>query len=234
MSQISIYLEMFSQFHHITILLTYNFSIAFVILQETRNMEYLVSFERNGKVIESVFCDTEDEIRVQCAIAHSKGCECEIFSLAERKSKETIDTEPEEEPKARDKKVRWEIPVKCVETGVIYNSVSDCSFKTGINRRALYNAILRGTPRKGFHFIHVDEKTVNRAVARTKKSKVFVGSSYICINTGELFNSITDVFQKYSFPITSFYRSIREGKEIKGLRFKKLERNSRLPSQANG
>ncbi len=227
---------MFSQFHHITMLLTCKARFVFVILRKTKKMEYLVSLYSHGKVIESVFCDTEEEVRVQCAIARSKGCECEIFSLAERKKKETIDTEPAVEPKARKKKVRWEIPVKCVETGAIYHSVSDCSFKTGINRRALYNAVLRGTPRNGFHFVHIDKerKTVKRAVATTKKRNVFVGSSYICINTGELFNSVTDVFQKYSFPITSFYRAVREGKEIKGLRFKKLERNSRLSSQTSG
>jgi len=149
---------MFSQIHYFTILLTRKFSIAVVILRKNMLMEYLVSFLRNGIVIESIFCDTEEEVRVQCAIARSKGCECEIFSLAERKKKETIDTEPAVEPKARKKKVRWEIPVKCVETGAIYHSVSDCSFKTGINRRALYNAVLRGTPRNGFHFVHIDKE----------------------------------------------------------------------------
>lgn len=198
-------------------------------------MKYLVSIERNGKVIESLFCDTEDEIRVECAIGRSKGCECEIFSVTE-KEKGKLETEPTEKPKACEEKVRWEIPVKCVETGVVYKSVSDCSFRTGINRRALYNAVLRGTPRNGLHFVRFgkERKVEKRDIVIRNKSNVLVGSSYICMNTGEMFNSVKDVFQKYSFPITSFYRSIREDKEIKGLRFKKLERNSRLPSQANG
>ena len=194
-------------------------------------MKYLVSFVRKEKVIESVFCDTDDEVRIQSAIAHSKGCECEIFNLKEKRKKEIVEAVTAEKPKVCAKKISWEKPVKCVETCVIYHSVSDCSVKTGINRRALYNAVLRGTPRNGLHFVQINTE---QNTAKRKKSKVFVGSSYICINTGEKFNSVTDVFQKYSFPITSFYRAVREGKEIKGLRFKKLERNSRLSSQTGG
>lgn len=52
-------------------------------------------------------------------------------------------------------------PVKCIETGVIYNSIGDASRKTGINQCSIKDCCNKRKYHKsagGYHWEHVDEK----------------------------------------------------------------------------
>ena len=194
--------------------------------------KYLVQLIKNDKVVSQEFCSTEDEIKVLRAVAHSKGCQCEVSCFGVEKPVEKVEPTPEPVEK-KERKRGWGVPCRCVETGKVYASVAECSRDTGIKKRSLYNALVSGNPRKGLHFVFSDEYH-NPVPAKTKRKHVFHSVPYLCITTGEIFNSVSDVFEKYNFSLSMFYRSIKQGKEIHGLRFKKLERKNRPSSQTSG
>ncbi len=191
--------------------------------------KYLVQFLRNGKVVSQEFCNTEEEIKVLRAVAHSKGCQCEVSCFGVEKPIEKVEPTPEPVEKKQMKR-GWSVPCKCIESGKVYASVAECSRDTGIKKRALYNALVYGKPRKGLHFVPVDE-CKNSVRTNIKKKHIDRSVPYLCLTTGEIFNSVSDVFQKYNFSLSMFYRSIKHGKEIHGLRFKKLERKNRPSSR---
>lgn len=191
--------------------------------------KYLVQFIKNNKVVSQEFCSTEDEIKVLLAVAHSKGCKCEVSRLGEDKPVEKAEVEPSPVPAEKKQMKRgWSVPCKCIETGKVYVSVAECSRDTGIKKRALYNALVYGNPRKGLHFVPVDE-CKNSVRKNIKKKHIDRSVPYLCLTTGEIFSSVSDVFQKYNFSLSMFYRSIKQGKEIQGLLFKKLERKAARP-----
>ena len=48
-------------------------------------------------------------------------------------------------------------PVMCVETGERFNSIRECSEHFGIPYKAVWNSIVFGYPRKGYHFKDANE-----------------------------------------------------------------------------
>lgn len=56
------------------------------------------------------------------------------------------------------KKGNWLRPVKCVETGEVYNSVRDCSRATGIPYTSVIYAIEHGSPYKGYHYMDLNPR----------------------------------------------------------------------------
>lgn len=195
--------------------------------------KYIVTFFRDKKVIHIYFCNTVDEIKVLRALAHFKKCECEVSCLIQEKP--IVKHEPEHSSvpvEERKKKKNWRVPCKCVETGKVYESVAACSKETGIKQRSIDNAIKHGTPRRGLHFVKINQMPSgfsNSNKINTKRECLRV--PYMCITTGEIFNSVSDIFKKYNFGKASFYRAIKHEKEINGLRFEKIDKNSRRSSQ---
>lgn len=184
--------------------------------------KYLVYFHRNGKVVEQEFCNTDDEVKVLQAMAHSKGCKCETMHLYEDKPVAIEPTQPKKEPETSTPQPKWERRCKCVETGKVYQSVRDCSRDTGINYRAIINAIRCGSSRNGLHFTSsLNEPTPICKVRRKRKQKTKTGIRYVCTNTREVFDSFRDILAKYDIPQTSFYRALRLRKPINGLMFEK-------------
>lgn len=178
--------------------------------------KFLVNFIKNDKVIELEFCNTLAEIKVLQAIAHSKGCLCEAHKLYEEKPVCVNEQYAKQETTVA--RPRWERCCKCIETGKVYTSVSDCSRDTGISYKAIINALRCGSPRNGLHFAYVtDENVIGRKVSRKQKTS----AGYYCTTTMESFDSVRDVLQRHNISRTTFYRAMKLGKPVKGLLFHK-------------
>lgn len=180
--------------------------------------KYLAHSVKDGKVVNSEYCETLDEVKVLRAIASSKGYDFDVFNLyngkEEPESAETV-TEPTKQ------RIVWERSVRCVETGKVYASVRDCSKDTGIKYRALINAIKNGTQRNGLHFVSYTSPSTETP----KRHKRRVGTwkqRYICVTTNQSFCSASECMAFCGAPVTSFYRALKHGKPINGLLFKKL------------
>ena len=62
--------------------------------------------------------------------------------------------EPQEEEHGRATR-----PVVCVETGERFNSIRECSEYFGISYKAVWNSIVFGKPRNGYHFKDANEES---------------------------------------------------------------------------
>lgn len=180
--------------------------------------KYLVSFRKDGKVIESEFCNTLAEIKVLQAIAHSKGCLCEAHKLYEEKPVCVNEQHAKQETTVA--RPRWKRRCKCVETGKVYNSVRECSNDTGIKYRAIINCLRCGSSRNGLHFTY--DFTSDFIPIKTHKRKGRTKQRFICVSTGQIFDSLKLVLAKYDIPQTSFYRALALRKPVKGLLFDKV------------
>lgn len=182
--------------------------------------KYLAHYVKDGKVVNSEFCKTLEEVNVLRAIALGKGYKFELldFASVSEPPKEPI---PQIEKETFKSKIAWERKVRCVETGKVYASVRDCSKDTGIKYRALINAIKNGTQRNGLHFVSYTSPSTETP----KRHKRRVGTwkqRYICVTTNQTFCSASECMAFCGAPVTSFYRALRQGKQINGLLFKKL------------
>jgi len=52
----------------------------------------------------------------------------------------------------QDKVNQWQRPVQCVETGMVFDSIRDCSEFYGVPYKSIWNAVRSGKAREGFHF----------------------------------------------------------------------------------
>lgn len=182
--------------------------------------KYFVHSVKDGKVINSEFCRTLDEVKVFRAIASSKGQGFEIFDIDSGSKKPEESTQQvSQEPMKQ--KIEWEKKVKCIETGKIYVSIRQCSRDTGINYRSLINSLRYDTPRKGLHFVYVTSSSVK--VPKSKKCNVGKWTrKYYCVTTNQTFNSASECMAFCGVPVTSFFRALKRGVPVNGLLFKKL------------
>lgn len=183
---------------------------------------YLVYSQKNGKVIEQEYCHTIEEVKVLLAIARSKGYDYDIFNFNKDRLTETQPPIVEEKSiqKTKVKKI-WERSCRCLETGIIYDSIRECSRQMGISYKSVYNSIKSGNSRNGFHFTfegcdYVEPKKIR---AKERRCKHKPNKSFVCVTNNETFHSAEECIKKYGIPSTSFYRAVRLGKPIKGLEF---------------
>lgn len=108
--------------------------------------DWLVSVEKDGKIVELYFSENLHDIDTIRAI--HKGCYIEGVQIAESSS-------IKEEKKNDDTKPLLK-RVRCVETGRVYNSVMDCCKALAIPRWNIYKAIHRGIAAGGLHFDYID------------------------------------------------------------------------------
>jgi hypothetical protein len=188
---------------------------------ELKTFKYLVQFHKNGKIVDSDYCNTEDEIKVLQAMARSKGCESEVLCLA--KGEETIVmsspklTDSKKKPAAKEK---WEKACRCVETGQIFPTIRDCSNRMGIPYMTIYNNIKNGNVSRGFHFVLDHSNSVHYTRQMRDKSKC--KRKYICVTTGEIFESAKECIEKTNVSCHKFYNYLNSRKPINGLLYKKL------------
>lgn len=183
---------------------------------------YLVYFQKKGKVIEQEYCHTTEEVKVLSAIARSKGYDYEVFNFNKDSLTEIQPPIVEEKntQKTRIKKI-WERSCRCLETGMIYESIRECSRQVGIPYKSIYNSIKSGNSRNGLHFAfensdYVEPKKIS---PQRRKRKPISNKTFICITNNETFRSAEECIKKYGIPPTSFYRALKTGKPIKNLMF---------------
>ena len=181
---------------------------------------FLACFVKNGKVTELIYCYGEEEVETMAAVARSRGCEIETFLLAEINEEESVNTDLPTKPEIKTKKT-WNKFVKCVETDQIFQSVRDCSEKTGIPYMTITNCIKNKNATRGFHFVLCEVEDCE-ALVNNRKGKELPNyrKKILCTTTGELFDSVTQVFEHYPhIPLNSFYYNMRRNKPVKGLMF---------------
>lgn len=195
-----------------------NFASNLFLMELLPTHNYLVEFVKGGKVIEAEYCDTKEELKVLQAVARSKNCGCEVFYFGVDKATPKEPTQSHQVKKDVKEKIIWERSVRCVETGEIFRSIRECSIHFGITNKSLWNAINSGNARNGLHFVPA---TTGIASGMTEKKKNTQTVKYLCVTTGEVFDSSSAVRQQYQIPLTSFYKSVNHGRPIKGLLFRK-------------
>lgn len=118
--------------------------------------------------------------------------------------------------------------VICLETGEVFNSKREVSRVFGVDRKSLLN-VLKGKQIsiKNLHFCNYEESLLNEENRKlkiqeleSKKSKI------ICLETKEIFNSISDCERKYGIP-HSVISNMLSGKLLSAgnFHFEKLKDN---------
>ena len=113
--------------------------------------DWLVSIEKNGKVVELYF--SKGLIDLDTIRALHKGCDVNAVRIMTR-DKSVCEEKCQNK---KDKNRKWQIrSVTCIETGQTWNSAADCSKSIGVPRSNVYKAIQRGITAGGFHFKYSD------------------------------------------------------------------------------
>lgn len=95
-------------------------------------------------------------------------------------------------------------PCKCVETGIIYESITKASKETGINSGSIAQCCKNPTNTvHGYHWEYADPKYGRNYYECENTRKVR------CIETGEVFNSINEARKKYPSVANILYRTIK-------------------------
>jgi len=124
-------------------------------MKEKRN-NYLVSAICNGKVVDLQYShDLVDLRAIQLRHTHERkldGCEFEVITLD---GFLVTDTKETENPRRLSRNGNPPNRVKCLETGLVYDTVSSCSRTMQIPERNIYESVRRGVRAYGYHFILV-------------------------------------------------------------------------------
>lgn len=117
---------------------------------------YLISIVCKGKIVELYY--SHDLCELGALKAMHKDCDVEVLKI-----KEPDIPKPAFKPtgKLTRNGKPWANRVQCVETGLVYDSVVECSKKTGIPIWSLYKSVHKGYMASGYHFslLPPDEKS---------------------------------------------------------------------------
>ena len=152
---------------------------------------YLVSVFVRGRNVNSYFSENLDDLITIKAL--NKDCEINIFDLqsfstmpkeqveieikksGERwkksldrnfveKPQSTERTQKSSQKKPEKKKKYWERTVMCVETGQVFQTIRECSEKTGIPYMTIVNCIKNKNATRGVHFVNATKTEQNSYV----------------------------------------------------------------------
>lgn len=118
-------------------------------MKRPKTHNFLVSVVKDGKVTGLYWSEALVELNTIKRIHHS-----EDVSVMDMQSYVTRKTEEVQNIRRKISKngKPFANRVRCIETGVIYNSVSDACHKLGIPRVNIYKAIRMNAPTAGYHF----------------------------------------------------------------------------------
>lgn len=187
---------------------------------------YFLAFTKDDKVTELHVLYSDDQVKVFTAIARNKGCEVEVFGI-EIQEKELPNNTITVKNITETKKKGWSKTIRCVETGQLFSSIRECSEHLDISHKSIWNAINSGKPRHGLHFVLHDGDIPEEIKAKKdelrnclrRANKRRGTKTIICLNDGRRFNSVMEVLTEYHLSSNTFYRNMRLGKPINGLRF---------------
>lgn len=181
---------------------------------------YITCYIKRGKVINQIILHSPDEAKTMEALGRSKGYETETLILENFCSTKkhaveeiaTLQTTPNQQ------KHPWNKWVRCVETGQLFPSVTECSNQMGLPYKSVWNAINNGCARAGYHFVferqHL-ETYKNMEGCKTKGAR-----KILCVSTGVSYQSVKECLHECNLHPGSFYRALNKGKPINGLLFK--------------
>ncbi len=120
-------------------------------------------------------------------------------------------------PIVTDKRYK-QVPVMCVETGRVYESLKSAALANGTTAGNISSAISTGGRARGFHFQIADERRVDRRIA--------------CLETGEVFESIEEIEQKLFDGRSGgeVGRAVRTGESVRGYHFYRADAPKPEPS----
>lgn len=112
------------------------------------------------------------------------------------------------------------LKIKCLETGEIFNSIADAA-RQYKKTPSLFNCYFNGRVKSigGLHFEYLDQKynKTNKKIIREKRNRKKI--PVICLETGEVFDSVLSAAKRYSVYRSSIYDAIDYGHRCKGLHF---------------
>lgn len=118
-------------------------------MKRPKKHNFLVSVVKDGKVTGLYWSEALVELNTIKRIHHSDDVSVmDMQSYVTRKTEEVQNIRRKISKNGKPYANR----VRCIETGVIYNSVSDACHKLGIPRVNIYKAIRMSAPTAGYHF----------------------------------------------------------------------------------
>ena len=122
---------------------------------------YLCAAEKDGKVTDISFCNN-----IYAAIEYkmSRAKKSESVSIyavdydhvGGMKDSGTHVCEQSSPVRVHPKNEDWATRILCLETGVVYNSIRECSLRTGISHFRIRTAVAKDCTVEGFHFVKIN------------------------------------------------------------------------------
>lgn len=110
---------------------------------------------------------------------------------------------------------RKTVPVVCVETGVMYESITEAAETLGLNTSSISHAIRRGNGLHGHHFKYADEGR-NRPIVTDKRYKQV---PVTCVETGRVYESLKSAAMANGTTVGNISSAINTGGRARGLHF---------------
>ena len=110
---------------------------------------------------------------------------------------------------------RKTVPVVCVETGVMYESITEAAETLGLNTSSISHAIRRGNGLHGYHFKYADESR-NRPIVTDKRYKQV---PVMCVETGRVYESLKSAAMANGTTVGNISSAINTGGRVCGLHF---------------
>lgn len=181
---------------------------------------YITCYISKGKVIEQIILHSPDEAKTMEALGRSKGYETETLILENfcptKKQAvyevATLQTTPNQQ------KTPWNKWIRCVETGRLFPSVTECSNQLGLPYKSVWNAINNGCARDGYHFVF--ERQHLETYKNLEGCKTNGTRKILCVTTGVSYQSVKECIQVCDLHPSAFYRALHRGVPVKGLLFR--------------
>lgn len=111
--------------------------------------DYMIAVVRNDKVISLTYSDDLGELPTLRAL--HKDCDIEVMHISEDGATQKVEEAVFTPIFSRNGRPLAN-KVRCIETGQLFRSVSECSLLTGISPVGIYKSIRLGYSASGYHF----------------------------------------------------------------------------------